>query len=139
MTEYQCANHTGHDAQIKALEVACTEINASARMIVLGQNELRERVANVESSTKSAHHRLDNMEKLTDAILTLTGEVREISMDTKSILDRMEKQEQRAEQHSQRIDKLEDAPGMIAVKGWMFVGGVVVTALLGFALGKFGL
>ena len=139
MEDHQCVNHTGHEAQIKALEQACYDIQANTRLIVQGQHELRERVAAVESSTKSAHHRLDNMEKLTEAILTLTGEVREISMDTKSILGRMEKQELRAEQHQERIDKLEDAPGMIAVKGWMFVGGVVVTALLGFALGKFGL
>ena len=139
MEDHQCVNHTGHEAQIKAMEQLCYELNSNTRLIVQGQHELRERVATVESSTKSAHHRMDNMEKLTEAILTLTGEVKEISMDTKSILDRMEKQEQRAELHAQRIDKLEDAPGMIAVKGWMFVGGVVVTALLGFALGKFGL
>lgn len=140
MTEdRQCINHAGHSERLKSIETACAELNANTRLIVQGQHELRERVAQVESSTKSSHHRLDNMERLTDAIVCLTGEVKEISMDTKAILQRMEQQEKRTDTHEQRISKIEDAPGVIAVKGWMFVGGIVVTGLLGFIMGKFGI
>lgn len=137
--EKQCMNHEGHKAQIKALESSCADSNASIRMIVQGQHEIRERVTSVESSAKSAHHRLDSMEKLTDAIINLTGEIKEVSNDTKNILERMEKQEQRTDYHGELIENLRDNPGKLAIKGWVFVGAIVATAALSFLLGKAGL
>ena len=131
-----CQNHSGHTAQMESLTHSQIEINASIREIVKGQHEIRERVATVESSSKSAHHRLDSTEKLTDAIVTLAGEVKDVSKDTKAILERMEKQELRTEKHDERIERLEDAPGMIAIKGWLFVGGFIGTAVLSFLIGK---
>jgi len=139
MEDHQCQNHTGHTEKMKMLEHDCIDIKANTRLIVAGQHEIRERVAAVEASSKSAHHRLDSMEKLTESIITLAGEVREGSMNTRTILDRMERHDGAIDTHDQRIDKLENAPGIIAMKGWIFVGGFVVTAVLAFMLGKVGL
>lgn len=136
MEEHQCVNHSGHTEKMKMLESDCVDIKANVRLIVAGQHEIRERVTTVEASSKSAHHRLDSMEKLTESIITLAGEVREGSLNTRAILERMERHDESIDTHDERIDKLENAPGAIAVKAWMFVAGFVGTVILSYLLGR---
>ena len=139
MDDKQCFNHMGHEKQIEALEHSCAEFHESTRRIVVSNNEIRERVTAVEQSSKSAHHRLDSMEKLTEAIAELANGLRDLSKDTRTILDRMEKHDELFGWYGGRIDKIEKRPGVIAVKSWIFVGTMFATAIIAFIIGKVGL
>lgn len=59
------------------------------------QKEIWERIASVESSTKSAHHRLDRMEHIVDSIHSLASEMREMRSDFANVLERVETIENR--------------------------------------------
>ena len=139
MEKDQCYNHAGHEAQIKALEHSCVVLFETTQRIIEGKKELRERVTIVEQSSKSAHHRLDSMEKLTEAIAELANGLRDLSKDTRTILDRMEKHDELFGWYGGRIDKIEKRPGVIAVKSWVFVGTIFATAILSFIIARAGL
>ena len=59
------------------------------------EKEIWERMAFVESSVKSAHHRLDRIEHLADSIHSLASEMREMRSDFTNALERVENIEQR--------------------------------------------
>ncbi len=59
------------------------------------EKEIWERMAFVESSVKSAHHRLDRIEHLADSIHSLASEMREMRSDFTNVLERVENIEQR--------------------------------------------
>ena len=124
-----CQNHSGHTAQMEALTHSQIEINATIREIVKGQHEIRERVATVESSSKSAHHRLDTIEDMTQSIHEMSFAVKQMAGQMAEMLKLIKDQDT-------RIDMIERQPGIVAVKGWVFVGGFVGTALLSFLIGK---
>ena len=135
MEDHQCINHTGHTEKMKMLETDCIDMKANMRLVVTGQHEIRERVTSVEASSKSAHHRLDSMETLTESIITLAGEVKEGSINTRAILERMERHDESIDTHGQRIDKLERSPGDMLV-GWSKLAmGAVITGAVGVAIG----
>ena len=52
--------------------------------------EVWERMACVESSVKSAHHRLDRIEHLADSIHSLASEMREMRSDFTNVIGRVE-------------------------------------------------
>ena len=58
------------------------------------EKEIWERMAFVESSVKSAHHRLDRIEHLADSIHSLASEMREMRSDFTNVLERVENIEQ---------------------------------------------
>lgn len=57
--------------------------------------EIWERIAFVESSAKSAHHRMDRIEHIADAIHSLASEMREMRSDFSNVLKRVETIEKR--------------------------------------------
>ena len=59
------------------------------------EKEIWERMAFVESSVKSAHHRLDRIEHLADSIHSLAAEMREMRSDFANVLERAETIEKR--------------------------------------------
>ena len=59
------------------------------------EKEVWERITSVESSVKSAHHRLDRIEHLADSIHSLASEMREMRSDFTNVLERVETIEQR--------------------------------------------
>lgn len=59
------------------------------------EKEIWERMAFVESSVKSAHHRLDRIEHLADSIHSLASEMRGMRSDFANVLERVETIEQR--------------------------------------------
>ena len=59
------------------------------------EKEVWERMASVESSVKSAHHRLDRIEHLADSIHSLASEMREMRSDFTNVLERVENIEKR--------------------------------------------
>jgi methyl-accepting chemotaxis protein len=117
---------------MEALTHSQIEINASIREIVKGQHEIRERVATVESSSKSAHHRLDSIEELTKSIHEMSYAVKSMSSQFADVLSLIK-------DHDGRIEVIERQPGTLAIKGWTFIGGIVLAAMIGALLGKVGL
>jgi len=61
----------------------------------LEQKEIWERIAFVESSAKSAHHRLDRIEHIADSIHALASEMREMRSDFSNVLERVQTIEDR--------------------------------------------
>jgi prefoldin subunit 5 len=59
------------------------------------EKEFWERVTYVESSVKSAHHRLDRIEHLAESIHSLASEMREMRSDFSNVLARVEDIEKR--------------------------------------------
>ena len=54
------------------------------------EKEVWERMASVESSVKSAHHRLDRIEHIADSIHSLASEMREMRSDFTNVIGRVE-------------------------------------------------
>ena len=54
------------------------------------EKEVWERMASVESSVKSAHHRLDRIEHVADSIHSLASEMREMRSDFTNVIARVE-------------------------------------------------
>ena len=54
------------------------------------EKEVWERMASVESSVKSAHHRLDRIEHIADSIHSLASEMREMRSDFTNVIARVE-------------------------------------------------
>ena len=59
------------------------------------EKEVWERITSVESSVKSAHHRLDRIEHLAESIHSLASEMREMRSDFTNVLERVEDIEKR--------------------------------------------
>lgn len=61
----------------------------------LEEKEIWERIAFVESSAKSAHHRLDRIEHIADSIHLLASEMHEMRNDFTNVLERVRSIEER--------------------------------------------
>ena len=81
---------------------------------------------------ESVERRVDSMEKLTESVVKM-------SMSIEAVVEKMDSVLAQLKNHGERIDALEDAPGVIAVKGWLLVGGMIATAVISYLLGKVGL
>ncbi len=77
------------------------------------QKEIWERMACVESSTKSAHHRLDRVEHIADSIHILATEMHEMRSDFTNLLE--------------RVRTIEDRP----VKRYDVIINSIITAICG--------
>ncbi len=76
----QCATH---EYIVKELE----RYHDNQQEIVKGQHEIRERLSTVEASSKSAHHRLDDLQELTKGISDLAYQVKRATEHTEKILE----------------------------------------------------
>ena len=65
--------------------------------------EIWERLTAGESSIKSAHHRIDNLEKIADSVHKLAMSTNNIATETKALREDYEKADE-------RIEKLEEKP-----------------------------
>ena len=85
--------------------------------------EIWERLTACESSIKSAHHRIDNLEKLADSVNNLALSISQIATEIKALREDYEKADE-------RIDELENKP----VKRYEAAITAFITAVLsGFA------
>lgn len=57
----------------------------------MDEKEVWERLTSVESSVKSAHHRLDSIEKLTQSVSDMVIEVKHMREDLNKVQSEMEK------------------------------------------------
>ena len=81
--------------------------------------ELWERLTVVEQSTKSAHHRIDTLDKLTESVHIIATETKAMREDVNDI--------------TERVDEIEKKPN----KRYETVVTAVITALVGGLIGYF--
>ena len=81
------------------------------------QKEMWERLTAVEQSTKSAHHRLDSLDKLTERVHILAVETKAMREDVSDI--------------TSRVDEIEKKPN----KRYETVVTAIITALVGGLIG----
>ena len=81
--------------------------------------ELWERLTVVEQSTKSAHHRLDSLDRLTESVHIIATETKAMREDVNDI--------------TERVDEIEKKPN----KRYETVVTAVITALVGGLIGYF--
>jgi soluble cytochrome b562 len=93
----QCA---GHEYIVKEIDT----YNKNQIEVVKGQHEIRERLTSVESSTKSAHHRLDDLQELTKCVSDLVYQVKRSTEQTTEVLAQLSK-------HRSELDELKMKSG----------------------------
>lgn len=81
------------------------------------EKEVWERLTSCEASVKSAHLRIDSIEKLTESVYTLANETKQMRTELNKIAG--------------RVDVIEDRP----VKRYDMVISSVVTAIIGCIVG----
>lgn len=86
--------------------------------------EIWERLTAGESSIKSAHHRIDSLEKLADSVHKLALSISQIATETKALREDYEKADD-------RIDALESKP----VKRYETFVTALLTGLAGVIIG----
>lgn len=79
--------------------------------------ELWERLTVVEQSTKSAHHRIDGIEKLTESVHIIATETKAMREDVNDI--------------TSRVDEIEKRP----TKRYETVIGAIITVFVGAVIG----
>ena len=88
----------------------------------MNEVEIAERLAALEQDKKAAHHRLENLEKLTESVYSLAQSVKSMQEDLKNIMA--------------RVAKIEERP----VKRWETLIAAIITVLIsgvgGFILSK---
>ena len=81
------------------------------------EKEVWERLTAVEQSTKSAHHRLDSLDRLTESVHILATETKAMREDVSDI--------------TSRVDEIEKLP----TKRYETVVGAIITVLVGAVIG----
>ena len=81
------------------------------------QKEMWERLTAVEQSTKSAHHRIDTLDKLTESFHVIATETKAMREDVNDI--------------TSRVDEIEKRP----TKRYETVVGAIITVLVGAVIG----
>jgi len=88
-----------------------------ADMEAENEKEVWERLTAVEQSTKSAHHRLDSLDRLTESVHILATETKAMREDVSDI--------------TSRVDEIEKRP----TKRYETVVGAIITVLVGAVIG----
>lgn len=100
--------------------------------------ELEHRLTDVESRSKSNTHRLDDLEKLTDAVNGMNTNIKLTIQQLESTNKSLENVTAQNKKQDDRLTALEKAPGAFGSKLWWaviaaFISGIVayeLTALL---------
>lgn len=85
----------------------------------MNENEIMLMLGELESSTKSAHKRIDGIEKLTNSVYELASSIKAMQLDLNDI--------------SQRIRMVEETPK----KRWDLVCTTVISAIVGYLVKGF--
>ncbi len=119
----------------KGLIRECEQLRENDRLLMQQVGDTKVKVAEVEQSSRSAHHRLDSMEEQTKAVIRLA-----VSVETMS--DKVEKVLTLFEDHDGRLASLEGGPGKTAVKAWTWLLVAFVSGTVGMVFAivtkKFG-
>jgi hypothetical protein len=96
------------------------------------------KIVEVEASTKSAHKRLDGFEKHTEAIIRMSAAVENQTDKITEIIDLLKEEKERNDTQDTRIEKLENKPGQLALKAWIFIIASGGSFLLGCLFNTLG-
>jgi hypothetical protein len=95
-------------------------------------------IVEVQASTKSAHKRLDGFEKHTEAIIRMSAAVENQTDKITEIIDLLKEEKERNDTQDTRIEKLENKPGQLALKAWIFIIASGGSFLLGCLFNTLG-
>jgi hypothetical protein len=123
-----CRQHSEHIYRFETLEKNIKDLQHNENTIIQSQYETKERVTKVEEASKAAHHRLDNMEEQTKAIIKMSTSIEYMAKQVEETLILYK-------EHDGRLDKLEKAPGDALIGYWKLFVGALVTGSAGVLLG----
>lgn len=110
--------------------------------IVRGQREQEERINRgaerlviVEQSCKSAHHRLDEQKGYTEAIIELGTTMKHVIEKLQTLIEQHEEYKRANDlwhkEQDERIEKINNKAGQLALSAWSFILAAVISALIG--------
>lgn len=100
--------------------------------------QCREKAVEAEASAKSAHKRLDNFEKHTEAIIRMSVAVENQTEKITEIVETHKEEKSRNDTQDTRIEKLENKPGQLALKAWIFIIASGASFVLGCLYNSIG-
>lgn len=112
--------------------------NPTQTQLIDTLNEYITKIAEVEASTKSAHKRLDGFEKHTEAMIRMSVAVENQTEKITEIVEMHKEEKDRNDTQDHRIEKLENAPGQLALKAWVFILASGASFLLGCVFNQLG-
>lgn len=104
------------------------QFQENQKEIVTTIANLRERIVEVEQSTRSAHHRLNSQEEQTKAIIKMSSSVEYMARQVEDMVGILK-------EHDGRLDELEKAPGDTMISYWKLFIGALVTGGAGIIVG----
>lgn len=113
----------GIEYRVKVLERQIDKINESCK-------DINDRLICVEKIQESIGNTLNDFTKHTEAIVKMTYEVKNLSNNFSKAIIEIKEQED-------RISKIENKPGTLAIKAWMFVLTNVGASILGVIIGTY--
>lgn len=99
--------------------------------------KMNDRLIRMEESLKSNNNDIKLFKESRDSIIKLSSNLEIMTIKLDDILSKFNDQEEQLKEHSNRINKIEDKPGLLATKAWLFVVSVVCSSVIGIVIGKF--
>lgn len=97
--------------------------------------ELEHRLTDVENRSKSNTHRLDDLEKLTDAVNGMNTNIKLTIQQLKTTNKSLEIVTAQNKLQDDRLTALEKAPGVLGNKLWWTVTAAAIGVYVGWVLG----
>ena len=102
----------------------------------VGLVNLTERVTLAEKEQESINKEIDSIAKHTEAITDMSYEVRNLAKTVGDAIVILKKQEDKIKKQDIKISAIENKPGQLAVRGWIFVLTTIGTAVMGIIIGS---
>lgn len=112
----------------KANTEECKALRENDRVVMLEVGDLKGQIVEALQSTRSAHHRLDSMEKHTEAVVRLAVSVEGMSEKVERVLTLYD-------EHEDRLVVIENKPGQTAIKAWHWLLGALAGGCIGLGFG----
>ena len=112
------------------IEIRVSALEEEVKSIKESCKDINDRLIRMEENLKTNKDKIVDLEKNTQAIVEMSTNVRILTDKVSNMIEKLEKQEK-------RIEGIEDKPGQIAIKGWVFVATSLGTAIMGIITGFF--
>jgi hypothetical protein len=99
--------------------------------------ELEHRLTDVESRSKSNTHRLDDLERLTDAVNGMNTNIKLTIQQLESTNKSLEIVTAQNKKQDDRLTELEKAPGAFGNKLWWAVIAALISGIVAYELAAF--
>ena len=122
-------NNGAFEHRLGVLEKQVDKIN-----VTLTKNS--DRLLITEKAQEVMGAKVESISKHTEAIVGMSYEVKNLTAKVGEAVNLIEKQNEKVCKQDERIDEIENKPGKLGLKAWMFVVGYIATALLGYMASK---